>query len=63
MNKAEKNAQIQAAVEAFLLGGGQIKQIPAVNKKIKLMCHGSASNTVIKGGDSPVMRISSLYAK
>ena len=62
MTKTEKSAQLNAAIELFLLNGGQIKTIPAKNVKVKVQCSGrmKCANTG-GGGDLPRFGISSLY--
>ena len=61
MTKAERNAQIQAATELFLMNGGQIKVIPAKKIKVKVTCHGHMKTSNTGGGDLPRFSISSLY--
>ena len=61
MTKSERNAQTQAAIEAFLLNGGQIKTVPAKKVKVKVTCHGRMKSANTGGGDVPKFNISSLY--
>ena len=61
MTKSERAAQTQAAIEQFLLQGGQIKQIPAKKIRVKSTCHGRMKAANTGGGEMPKFNISSLY--
>jgi hypothetical protein len=61
MSKSERNAQIQAATELFLMNGGKIKTVPAKKIKTKIVCHGKMKAANTNGGSMPTFRISSLY--
>ena len=61
MTKAERAAQTQAAIEQFLLQGGQIKQVPAKKIRVKSTCHGRMKTANTGGGEMPKFNISSLY--
>ncbi len=61
MSKAQRNAQLNAAIEQFLLNGGQIQTVPAKKVKVKVTCHGRMKSANNGGGDAPKFNISSLY--
>ena len=61
MTKTERNAQIQAATELFLMNGGKINVIPPKKVKVKVTCSGRMKAANTGGGDLPKFNISSLY--
>jgi hypothetical protein len=61
MTKSEKNAQIQAATELFLMNGGKINVIPPKKVKVRVTCSGRMKSANTGGGDAPKFNISSLY--
>jgi hypothetical protein len=61
MTKSERNAQIQAATELFLMNGGKINVIPPKKVKVRVTCSGRMKSANTGGGDAPKFNISSLY--
>jgi hypothetical protein len=61
MSKAQRNAQLNAAIEQFLLNGGQIQTVPAKKVKVRVTCSGRMKSANNGGGLAPVFKISSLY--
>jgi hypothetical protein len=61
MSKSERNAQLNSAIEQFLLNGGQIQTVPAKKVKVRVTCSGRMKSANTGGGDAPKFNISSLY--
>jgi hypothetical protein len=61
MTKSERNAQIQAATELFLMNGGKINVIPPKKVKVRVTCSGRMKSANTGGGNAPKFNISSLY--
>ena len=60
-SKAEIRAQLLNDTLTYVLKGGDIQEIPAQRKKIKITCSGKSARANTAGGSEPTFRISSLY--
>jgi hypothetical protein len=61
MTKSELRRQLLVDTASYMASGNQITTLQPQKHKVKSVCRGKSSNTVIKGGDVPTIKISSLY--